>query len=434
MHASDIALRCRFCERKHQLATAGHQCFGHLPWEAGTVSMECFPQEIMQHVIGPERGRSWVFEANTQAGAQVGTGDHEEVPFFSSQKGGLNVETRSGTGLEVRAVGTTYQTLLRFGPNDMEAGKLAGRSRAFRKGSPSMRRWLLITMLLVSLIGGAAQARAQESAFPAMPLDELGLPEVVVTSDGSTMALPGELDAGRYYLELDNTSATASIAVEFYRAPDGTEAAGLIPSFQDAAAVDQPPPGFYENLIAGGVSAEPGRTGQAVIDLPAGSWIAAAFIYGGVDGFLAQSVEVTGDFGDPDDPDSDIDVNFVDFSFDFGKGLRSGNLVWELENDGTQPHFISIYTYPGELTEAGVNAAIAAAYGTSAEPVDPAATPIDLEQLVEIGGSGTMSPDTEAWLQLDLPPGTYLALCQVADRESGLPHSALGQFAVFTVE
>ncbi len=297
-----------------------------------------------------------------------------------------------------------------------------------------MRRYLLATMLLVSLIGGGAIAQAQESAFPAMPLDELGLPELVVTTDGTTMSLPSELEAGRYYLELENASAAASIAIEFYRMPDGTAAADLIPSFQEAAATAQPPPGFYENLISGGVSSEPGRTGRAVIDLPAGSWIAAAFIYGGVDGFLAQPIEVTGDYGDPNDPDSDVDVNFEDFAFDFGNGLRAGNLVWELENDGAQPHFISIYSYPGELTAAGVNAAIATAYGTSAEPVDPEVTPIDLEQLVEIGGSGTMSVDTEAWLQLDLPPGTYLALCQVADLDSGLPHSALGQFAVFTVK
>lgn len=297
-----------------------------------------------------------------------------------------------------------------------------------------MRRWLMVLMLLVALAGGLTQAVAQEQAFPAMPLEELGLPELIVETDGLTISAPGQLEAGRYFLELDNASPNASIAIEFYRAPDGVTAVDLIPSFADAAATNQPPPGFYDNPISGGVAAEPGRTGQAVIDLPAGSWIAAAFVYGeDIDGFLAQPVEVTGEFGDPDDPDSDVDVNFEDFAFDFGSGLRAGDLVWELENDGVQPHFIAIYTYPGELTAEGVNAAIATAYGTSAS-VDPTGAPIDLEQLVEVGGSGTMSPDTEAWLQLDLPPGTYLAMCQVADRDSGLPHSALGQFAVFTVE
>lgn len=298
-----------------------------------------------------------------------------------------------------------------------------------------MRRWMMSLLVVLVLMDGAAHANAQENAFPAMPLDELGLPEMVVESDGVTMTVPNALDAGRYFLELDNQSDTASIAVEFYRAPEGSFAADLIPAFQEAAATDQPPPNFYDTLIAGGVSAEPGGRGQAVIDLPAGSWVAAAFVYGeGEDGFLGQPIEVTGDFGDPADPDSDVDVNFEDFSFDFGSGLRSGDLVWELENDGEQPHFISIYSYPGELTTEGVNAAIAAAYGTSAQPVDPNATLIDLSQLVEVGGSGTMSAGTEGWLQMDLPPGTYLALCQVVDRDSGLPHSVLGQFAVFTVE
>jgi hypothetical protein len=298
-----------------------------------------------------------------------------------------------------------------------------------------MRRWLMATMLLLACASGVAPASAQENAFPAMPLEELGLPEIIVESDGVTLTAPAALEADRYFLELDNQSAAASMAVEFYRTPDDSSADELIPAFKEAAALNEPPPGFYDSLISGGVSAEPGRTGQAVIDLPAGSWIAAVFVYGGdSEAFLAQPIEVTGDIGEPDDPDADVDVNFEDFAFDIGSGLRAGDLVWELENDGDQPHFISFYSYPGEVTEASVNAAIAAAYGTSAEPADPGVTPIDLGQLVEVGGSGTMSPNTEAWLQLELEPGTYVVLCQVADRESGLPHSALGQFAVLTVE
>lgn len=297
-----------------------------------------------------------------------------------------------------------------------------------------MRRWLTAILLLVLLGGSAAQVLAQESAFPAMPLEELGLPELVIESDGVTISAPDSLEAGRYFLELDNASESASIAIEFYRAPDDTDAATLIPAFQEAAATNQPPPGFFDMQISGGVSATPGRDGQAVIDLPAGSWLAAAYVYGdGENRVLTQLITVTGDIGKPDDPESDIDVNFEDFAFDFGSGLRAGNLVWELENDGAQPHFIAIYAYPGELTTDGVNAAIAATYGSSTVPVNPAAAPIDLELLVEVGGSGTMSPGVEAWLQLELPPGSYLALCQVADQQSGLPHSALGQFAVFNV-
>ena len=235
-----------------------------------------------------------------------------------------------------------------------------------------MRRWLLVSLLLCSMFAGGAVARAEDDAFPAMPLDELGLPEVVVSTDGATLSAPASLDAGRYFLQVDN-NATASVAVEFYRAPEGASAADLIPGFQDAAALDQPPPDFYDLLIAGGVTAEAGGHGQAVIDLPAGCWIAAAFVYGnGADGLLTQAVDVTGDIGDPDDPDSDIDLNFEDFSFDMEERVPAGDQVWELENDGEQPHFISIYSYGGELTEAAVNAALFDAYGTAPQPVDAA--------------------------------------------------------------
>lgn len=297
-----------------------------------------------------------------------------------------------------------------------------------------MRRWLFSFLLLGSVFGGFATVGAQDNAFPAMPLAELGLPELVVSTNGATLTAPAALEAGRYFLQVDNNGA-ASAAVEFYRAPEGASAVDLIPGFQDAAALDQPPPDFYDMLIAGGVTAEGGGHGQAVIDLPAGSWIAAAFVYGnGADGLLTQAVEVTGEIGDPDDPDADIDLNFEDFSFDLEERVPAADQVWELENDGEQPHFISIYSYPGELTEAAVNAALFAAYGSAPQPVDAGVTPIDLGALVEVGGSGTMSAGTEAWLQLDLPKGTYLALCQVADRESGLPHAALGQFLIFAVE
>lgn len=298
-----------------------------------------------------------------------------------------------------------------------------------------MRRWLVVVVMVCTLLGGAAQVRAQDDDGPATPLSELGLPELVVGTDGATLQTPATLDADRYYLRLENTSPSASVAIEFYQAPEGTSAVDLIPDFQDAAAQNQPPPGFYDSLIAGGVSATAQGTGEAVIDLPEGSWLAALFVYGdGVDSFVAQPIEVTGDIGDPDDPDSDIDLNFDDFSFDFDSELSSGSKVWELENDGVQPHFIAIYSYPGELTEDAVNAALYFYYGRAPEEFDSAVAPIDFDQLVEVGGSGTMSHEAEAWLQLDLPPGTYLAWCQVVDQESGLPHAALGQFEIFTVE
>ncbi|MCA9860533.1 MAG: hypothetical protein KC438_12460, partial [Thermomicrobiales bacterium] len=181
-----------------------------------------------------------------------------------------------------------------------------------------MRRWLMVLMLATLSIGGMAEARAQEGAFPATPLRQLGLPELPIVTADSAMSVPPELDAGRYFLTVENVSAAGSIAIEFYRAPDGMAAVDMVPAFMDAAAANQTPAGFYDALITGGVVANAGSHGEAVIDLPAGSWLVVGYAFGeGQDGVVWQTTEVTGDIGDPEDPDSDVDVNLEDFAFDF---------------------------------------------------------------------------------------------------------------------
>ena len=48
-------------------------------------------------------------------------------------------------------------------------------------------------------------------------------------------------------------------------------------------------------------------------------------------------------------------------------------------------------------------------------------------------GLGALSPGQTSWLALDLAPGTYIALCFVPDRETGVPHALMGMVQVFTV-
>ena len=46
---------------------------------------------------------------------------------------------------------------------------------------------------------------------------------------------------------------------------------------------------------------------------------------------------------------------------------------------------------------------------------------------------GWLSPGETAWTEVDLAPGTYVALCFVFDPATGMPHAAMGMVAVFTV-
>ncbi len=50
------------------------------------------------------------------------------------------------------------------------------------------------------------------------------------------------------------------------------------------------------------------------------------------------------------------------------------------------------------------------------------------------GGMQAIMPGTAAWLDLDLTPGQYVALCHVPDVASGKPHEMLGMVMPFTVQ
>lgn len=49
------------------------------------------------------------------------------------------------------------------------------------------------------------------------------------------------------------------------------------------------------------------------------------------------------------------------------------------------------------------------------------------------GGSGPLSPGREVRLTYDLPAGTYVMLCFVADAKSGMPHAVMGMHKVVTL-
>ena len=51
----------------------------------------------------------------------------------------------------------------------------------------------------------------------------------------------------------------------------------------------------------------------------------------------------------------------------------------------------------------------------------------------EVGGSAAIAPHTTAWVETDLAPGTYVALCNVPDLKTQMPHALMGMIVQFTV-
>ncbi|MEA2531093.1 MAG: hypothetical protein QOG89_2737, partial [Thermomicrobiales bacterium] len=109
--------------------------------------------------------------------------------------------------------------------------------------------------------------------------------------------------------------------------------------------------------------------------------------------------------------------------------IPAGRTVWHATNVGHQPHFLTLVKTAELLTVAQVQALAGLPEGGTPPPgvPDPATVevlPVELRNL---------SPGREVWVELDLAPGYYAALCSIADPATGLPHVLLGEVDVFTV-
>lgn len=318
-----------------------------------------------------------------------------------------------------------------------------------------LRSFTLIAVLL-SLLGGAAPALAQE-ATPAgggNPFAELGLPEIAVTvTETAFEGAPAELEAGRYVITVTN-------ALEPTDSPFGPESAGAAflqlpedmtaddffaaggspaasPESAGAAASPMaeedefmlPPAWYYETTLAGGPYALPGETRSAVIDLTPGEWVLWAEFPGAPQDPVP--VMVTGE-APADQPavNADLRIEMSEYTFTFPTPLTAGSAVVELANVGEEPHFIGMGRVPDGTTLDDV-------MGLFAMFDDPMATPTGGLSFADVDivlDTADQSAGVTAWYSVELEPGTYLAVCFVPDPVNGIPHAMLGMTQIVEVE
>ncbi|MEA2582792.1 MAG: hypothetical protein QOF33_877 [Thermomicrobiales bacterium] len=142
---------------------------------------------------------------------------------------------------------------------------------------------------------------------------------------------------------------------------------------------------------------------------------------------------VTGDAaatpGTLPDPSADVTGELRDRVVDLPDQIPAGRTVWHATNVGHQPHFLTLVKTAKLLTVEQVQTLAGLPEGGTPPPgvPDPATVevlPVELRNL---------SPGREVWVELDLAPGYYAALCSIADPATGLPHVLLGEVDVFTV-
>jgi hypothetical protein len=180
-------------------------------------------------------------------------------------------------------------------------------------------------------------------------------------------------------------------------------------------------------LTGGAGALNPSKSDEVTLNLTPGQYAIACFIPSedGVPhlakGMLRPLTVVAGDVQtDIAAPQSAGTLTMRDFTFDIPDTLPAGRNTFTVANAGPQPHELNILKLAPGKSLSDVQAW---------QPDQGTPPPFEA-----VGGMNGMSQGETHYMTLDLEPGTYLAICNIPDPGSGVPHSQLGMLRQFTVQ
>jgi hypothetical protein len=298
-------------------------------------------------------------------------------------------------------------------------------------GSGALRGTTLAIALLV-LVGGRLTAVAYDATPTATSsrLATLGYPELRLVATDEGAEAPREVAAGRYLVVLENRGAAGGPAnetdVNFLQLPPGATLDELNSAIANEGA---PIPDWYGDIVSsGGFNVAAGQTGYGVVDLQSGEWVVGV---GDTNPFTLLTVTENGSVTPVtiSEPSADLTVELSDFAFDLPNQVPAGHQVWHATNVGDHPHEMVLVKTPELLTVEQVLTIVSLPEGGTPPPGVP--DPASFEFVT--AGLQTMSSGREIWVETELTPGYYVAVCFVLDPETGQPHALLGMVDIFTV-
>jgi hypothetical protein len=298
----------------------------------------------------------------------------------------------------------------------------------------------IATLILVStlFIGSTGIVSAQD-ASPAAGrpprdislLKALGLPEInLVATDSDVTGLPSSVTSGRYLVTLDDQTKDQEVQASFGVLPSSVTIDQALKDLNSNS--EEVPSWVYDGTWAGGPNPYAGQTDAAVVELTAGTWWV---------GFDRQTdndpqptdtaveLQVTGEAAaTPAAVAGAVPVNMREYTFEVPATVSSGPQIWDMGNTGTQPHFMVLFGVPAGTTLDQLIATV-----NSFMTGTPAAGTLNFDDIHDVYDTSFISPGQHEWIQVNLDPGTYAAVCFFPDKDTHQPHALLGMVQVFTV-
>lgn len=287
------------------------------------------------------------------------------------------------------------------------------------------KRFLPLIVVLVYLL--AACAPAGQASLPITGKDTTdqptaAYPEIKIDAADFSYAAPETISEGWVRVTLTN-SGKEPHHVQFLRLNDGV----TLEQFESTLKQGEGP-ALAMTKQQGGVGAvAPGMSVEAIINLPAGQYVILCFIPSPTDHVphhakgMIKGLTVSESSNTASEPTADLTVTMKDFNYDLPESLSAGPMTIKVVNNGPESHEFNLLKLPEGKTLNDVTQFLK--------------TPDGPPPFIPVGGMNGLDVGMTGYLQLDLEPGNYVAICNIpSPKAEGHPHFTLGMIKVFTVK
>ena len=271
----------------------------------------------------------------------------------------------------------------------------------------------------------AASRAAQSTPGASLATTELSTLELTLTDTGFEIDEP--LTAGRFQITVKNAGTIPESHFALGKIPDDVtdaEYEAFLQAQDDSEALS------FEDIAFVGVPdwPAPGGSVSGVIDLAPGRYL----LFNPFTGREPRTLMVEGDPVDADEPMSDLTVELREMTIVLPESaFTSQPMRWKIANMGSMSHEVAVLPVPADFTAEQFEQVLGVLMSL---PEDATPSP-DMPEFVyqPVSAIGILAPQHTSWLDVQLEPGRYLAVCMLPFG-TGYPHAMDGMYRVFDVE
>jgi hypothetical protein len=288
------------------------------------------------------------------------------------------------------------------------------------------RSFISGTLGIATIVRLPAPPHAAQST-PSASETTLELPELTLTLTDNGFEIDQPLTSGRYQITVTNAGTFTESHFALGKIPDDvtdTEYEAFLEAQDDTERLG------FEDIEFVGVPdwPTPGGSVSGMIDLAPGRYL----LFDPFAGREPRTLMVEGDLGEPREPTADLTVELREMEIDLPKSaLTSEPRRWKIVNMGAMSHEVAVLPVsPGFSAEQ-----FEQVLSVMLSLPEDATPPPDLPEFVyqPVSAIGILAPQHTSWLDVQLAPGRYLAVCMLPFG-TDYPHAVDGMYRIFDIE